>query len=240
MESELGRRAEALRGREREIEALNAERASLRERLEAAEAEIGTLRVELDGAQVRADEELRTMTLFVRQLEEMRVGARGAATRIRLGALREAAEVSARIVDATDPRCGAVRDRILDALERALDRIEAGWEPGPDVDAPVPLTRSAAGRVALAGGQLGPVRRRVRVDVGPFADFSQLVRFEDAANSIGATGDLSIKRFSGGRARIDVALSEPVDLLRELEESCDLDFRVRSRSEDEIVLDVDA
>ena len=80
-----------------------------------------------------------------------------------------------------------------------------------------------AGRLdaALAGGQLGdPARRRISVDVGPFADFSQLVRFEDAANSIGATGDISIKRFSGGRARIDVAVSEPVDLLRELEESC--------------------
>jgi hypothetical protein len=235
----LGRRAEALRGREGEIDALNAERAGLQERLDAAAAEIGTLRVELEDANARADEELRTMTLFVRQLEEMRVGARGAATRIRLGALREAAEVSARIADASDPRCGAIRDRILDALERALDRIDAGWEPEPDAEAPAPLTRSAAGRVALAGGQLGPVRRRVRVDVGPFTDFSQLVRFEDAASSIGATGDISIKRFSGGRARIDVGLHEPVDLLRELEQSCDLDFRVRSRSEDEIVLDVD-
>jgi YtoQ family protein len=66
-----------------------------------------------------------------------------------------------------------------------------------------------------------------------------VVRFEDAASSIGGTGDISIKRFSGGRARIDVALSEPVDLLRELEESCELDFRVRSQNGDEIVLDVD-
>ena len=71
-------------------------------------------------------------------------------------------------------------------------------------------------------------RRRVSVDVGPFADFSQLVRFEDAANAIGGTGDISIKRFSEGRARIDVAVSEPVDLLRELEERCDIDFKVRS------------
>ena len=30
-----------------------------------------------------------------------------------------------------------------------------------------------------------------------------------------------------------------VDLLRELEESCDLEFRVRSRNDDEIVLDVE-
>lgn len=240
LESELGRRAETLRGREREVEALNAETERLRHRVEAAEAEVGTLRIELAGAQAHADEGLRTMTLMVRQLEDMRISARGAATRIRLQALREAAEASARIADATDPRCEGVRDRVLDAVERALDRVGTGSEAGPDEPPPRPLARSAAGRVALAGGQLGdPGRRRVSVDVGPFADFSQLVRFEDAANSIGATGDISIKRFSGGRARIDVALSEPVDLLRELEESCDLDLSVRSRDGDEIVLDVD-
>ena len=151
--------------------------------------------------------------------------------------------MNARLIDATDPRTADARDRILDALE-ARDR--PGRRP---VGAEARLRRSrrhhrlrrsAAARISLAGGQLaGSPRRRVSVDIGPFEDFSQLVRFEDAANAIGATGDISITRFSGGRARIDVALSEPVDLLRELEENCDLDFRVRSRSDDEIVLDVD-
>ena len=94
-------------------------------------------------------------------------------------------------------------------------------------------------RVSFAAGQhAGGPRRHVSVDIGPFDDFSQLVRFEDAANAIGATGDISIKRFSAGRARIDVALSEPVDLLRELEDNCDLEFRVRSQDDDEIVLDI--
>ncbi len=189
-----------------------------------------------------AADELRTMAVFARQFEELRIGARGTATRIRLAALREAAELNARLLDATDPRAADAGDRILDALERAIDRVAAQWEPERDpAPAPAPpLARSAAGRVSLAGGQLGgPARQRVSVDIGPFDDFSQLVRFEDAANAIGATGDISIKRFSGGRARIDVALSEPVDLLRELEENCDLDFAVRSRNDDEIVLDVD-
>jgi hypothetical protein len=217
---------------------LSAEAATLRNRVESAEAEVGTLRIELEDAQARADEGQRTLALLVGQLEEMRIGARGSATRIRLQALREAAEVSARIVDATDPRCDQVRGRILDAVERALDRIAGGSAAPPGEPAPTPLTRSASGRVALATGQLGD-SRRISVDVGPFADFSQLVRYEDAASSIGGTGDISIKRFSGGRARIDVALSEPVDLLRELEESCELDFRVRSQNGDEIVLDVD-
>lgn len=128
---------------------------------------------------------------------------------------------------------------MLDALERAIDRIGRQWEEQGGAATPTaPLARSTPS-VVFASGQPGAMpRRRVSVDIGPFDDFSQLVRFEDAANAIGATGDISIKRFSGGRARIDVALSEPVDLLRELEERCDLEFEVRSRSEDEIVLDV--
>ena len=110
---------------------------------------------------------------------------------------------------------------------------------GPKPPQP-PLLGTAQARVAFAGGQVaGASRRSISVDIGPFADFSQLVRFEDAANAIGATGDISIKRFSGGRAQIDVSLSEPVDLLRELEENCDLDFRVRSQSDDSLILDVD-
>ena len=243
LEAELGRRAEALRGREAEVEDLSREVEKLKRELAASEVESGELRIELDDAKARAAEELRTMAIFARQFEELRVSARGAATRIRLCALREAAELNARLLDATDPRAGEVRDRMLDALERAIDRVAAQWEEEGDVAAhpAPPLSRSASSRVTLAGGQLAAApRRRVSVDIGPFEDFSQLVRFEDAANAIGATGDISIKRFSGGRARIDVALSEPVDLLRELEENCDLEFKVRSRSDDEIVLDVEA
>ena len=184
---------------------------------------------------MRADEELRSLTVLGRQLEELRVSARGQATRIRLRALREAAELNARLVDATNDPAGD-RERILDALEDAIDRVAGDW----DVGAPTPpgafAAATAAAEAAAGAGRNG--RRHVSVDVGPFADFSQLVRFEDAANAIGATGDISIKRFSAGRARIDVSLSEPVDLLRELEERCDLEFKVRSNDDDEIILDV--
>ena len=228
--------------RGREAEGLNGEVEELRRKLLASETEARELRFELEDVKAQAAEELRVVAVFARQLEELRIAARGAATRIRLSALREAAGVNARLLDATDPRADDVRDRMLDALERAIDRVGTQWEDGGDPAAePLPpLARSAASRVALAAGQVGGgPRRRVRVDIGPFADFSQLVRFEDAANSIGGTGDISIRRFSGGRARIDVGLSEPVDLLRELEQSCDLEFKVRSRTGDEIVLDVE-
>ena len=216
---------------------MRAEIEELRRGIVAAEAEAGSLRAELADARAGAAEELRSVAVLAGQLEEMRIAARGDATRIRLSALREAAAVNARLLDAADPRAEEVRDRMLDALEDALERIGTQWEGAVGAPTP-PLALSATRRVALAGGQVAGVAGRVSVDIGPFADFSQLVRFEDAANAIGATGDISIKRFSGGRARIDVALSEPVDLLRELEESCDLEFEVRSRTGDEIVLDV--
>ena len=188
----------------------------------------------------------------------MRVSARGTATRIRLEALREAAEVSsrARAVSA-DPE-GAVAG-VFDALEQAIWRLGAEWEgpegdeepaaidAGPDPIAELTaLEEEAEGEVSVGALSVDPAAaaangnggRRVSVDVGPFRDFSQLVSFEDAANSIGATGEISIRRFSEGRASIEVSLSEPVDLLSELEQSCELDFSVRSRSDDEIILDL--
>jgi len=142
------------------------------------------------------------MAVLTGQMEEFRISARGAATRIRLAALREAAEVNARLIDLGDPRLADARDRMHLALEDALERVAADWD---GVTPEPPLARSAQARVALAGGQVaGAPRRRVSVDIGPFADFSQLVRFEDAANSIGGTGDISMRRFSGGPARSHV------------------------------------
>lgn len=79
----------------------------------------------------------------------------------------------------------------------------------------------------------------VKVEIGPFDDFSQLVGFEDAAGQIDATAEISVERFSEGRATLAMRLDEPVDLLRELEERAPLEFRVRRTSEDNLILDVD-
>jgi hypothetical protein len=79
----------------------------------------------------------------------------------------------------------------------------------------------------------------VRVEIGPLDDFSQLVGFEDAAGQIGATSEISVERFSEGRATLSMRLNEPVELLRELEQRSPLDFRVRRTAEDNLILDVD-
>jgi hypothetical protein len=79
----------------------------------------------------------------------------------------------------------------------------------------------------------------VEIEVGPLADFSQLVGFEDAAGAIMATSEISVKRFAQGRATLEMKLAEPVELLRELEERAPFEFRVRDRRLDRLVLDVD-
>jgi chromosome segregation ATPase len=79
----------------------------------------------------------------------------------------------------------------------------------------------------------------VKVEIGPLDDFSQLVGFEDAAGQIDATSEISVERFSEGRATLSMRLTEPVELLRELEQRSPLEFNVRRTADDNVVLDVD-
>jgi hypothetical protein len=79
----------------------------------------------------------------------------------------------------------------------------------------------------------------VEVEIGPLGDFSQLVGFEDAAREIDATSEISIVRFSDGRATLEMTLDQPVELLFELERRCAMGFRVRDNRDGRIVLDVD-
>jgi hypothetical protein len=79
---------------------------------------------------------------------------------------------------------------------------------------------------------------RVKLEIGPLGDFSQLVGFEDAVGRIGAS-EISVERFSEGRATLSMNLDQPVDLLRELEGLSNLEFKVRHTAADNLILDVD-
>jgi hypothetical protein len=79
---------------------------------------------------------------------------------------------------------------------------------------------------------------QVKLEIGPLGDFSQLVGFEDAVGQLGAS-DISVERFSEGRATLSMRLDQPVELLRELEELSALDFKVRHTAPDNLILDVD-
>jgi uncharacterized coiled-coil protein SlyX len=78
----------------------------------------------------------------------------------------------------------------------------------------------------------------VKLEIGPLGDFSQLVGFEDAVGQLGAS-EISVERFSEGRATLSMRLDEPTELLRELDELSALDFKVRHTAPDNLILDVD-
>lgn len=209
LEGVAGRLSEEVVRRNRELKAVRGELAELRE---------------------GEEEGMRSLAALGRQLEEIRSQARGQATQIRLRALRDAAELVGRVSEiAKTP--GSTGGRVRDALDGAIQRAP-GEEPGERE------SRIAPGGDGV-GSANGPFEGRVRMDVGPLSDFSQLVRLEDAAGSLDATSEISIRRFSQGRAELEMELGEPVELLRELEERCDLEFKLRSRKGDRVVLDVD-
>jgi chromosome segregation ATPase len=84
----------------------------------------------------------------------------------------------------------------------------------------------------------GVFEGEVKLEIGPLGDFSQLVGFEDAVGKVGAS-EISVERFSEGRATLSMRLDEPTELLRELEELSSLDFKVRHTAPDNLILDID-
>jgi hypothetical protein len=240
-DAEIEARGIELAGRERRIDDLERVATRLSERVVEREHELRQLQAELAKRAEEGEAHVAALISLMGELEAVRRQARGQATRIRLRALREAAELSERIGELTKRPAG-MRERLLEALTEAIGRIggdeaEAPVAEGGDSPAPavVAVTNGHAERDAaeLFDGL-------VQVEIGPLRDFSQLVGFEDAAKSIEATREIAVKRFSDGRATLEMSLREPVALLRELEERSDLEFVVRDTREDRLVLDVGA
>jgi hypothetical protein len=129
---------------------------------------------------------------------------------------------------ATRIRMKALREAVeVSKKVKALTDVEPALQTDPD-------TASAAPEPEEEGVYKG----RVKLEIGPLGDFSQLVGFEDAVGQIGAS-EISVERFSEGRATLSMNLDQPVDLLRELEELSEIDFKVRHTAPDNLILDVD-
>jgi chromosome segregation ATPase len=222
--AELERHADKLEERRQRIERLELVCDRLCDRIVARGRELAAARAELGRVKAETRDELDRLAAMSEQIEAVRSQARGQATRIRLRALRDAAELSERAAEAAD-RPSVARDRLLDSLHEAIARISSAEDE----------TES----VAPAPGGNGMFAGRVEVEVGPFEDFAQLVGFEDAAGQIAATSEISVKRFASGRATLEMQLDGPVELLRELEERAPFEFKVRDHRFDRLVLDVD-
>jgi soluble cytochrome b562 len=224
--------AEALRARDAKIRDLEQVTARLGERIIERDRELREVREELADALARAADDTRALVALAKQVEEVRAQARGQATRIRLRALHDAADLSEKFAELAK-RPGAAGGRLIETLEETMKRLGAD-------DLALAEAAGSNGHAAAPPDPKDLFDGLVHVDVGPLRDFSQLVLFEDATRSIGATSEISIKRFSEGRAQMAVQLREPVALLRELEQRCDLEFVVRDMRRDRVVLDVDA
>jgi hypothetical protein len=224
------RRADAERAASR-IEELEHVAARLATMVVDRDRELREARAELRDALERDDDGLRVLGALADDLHAVRRQARTQATRIRLRALREAAELGERAVDfeRADERA---RGRLLERLERAIERVGAESD-----EEELAASAQANGHAEREPGEL--FDGMVEVEVGPLSDFSQLVGFEDAAGSIGATSEISVKRFTQGRATLAMRFKHPVELLRELEERAPFEFRVRDMRSDRVVLDLD-
>jgi hypothetical protein len=200
---------EAAVGRGGEILAeLESETTALSGMVIERERELHVLDARLREAQECHERSIASLDAVTSRLEEMNSQARGQATRIRMKALREAMEVSRRV--------------------QALTAVQ-GDGNGAD---------GAASNGAAPIDFDGLFEGRIKLEIGPLGDFSQLVGFEDAIGELGAS-EISVERFSEGRATLSMHLEEPLDLLHELEEHSAFDFRVRHTAPDNLVLDLD-
>ena len=210
------RRAEvdaAVNSRDARLGELERELLSLSEMLLGRERELDGLREALREANARHDRSLNALQTVAMRVEEIHAQARGQATRIRMKALADAVEISYKV--------GEIAERI------AIEQLPSN---GSD---PIAEERGAARSAPELFEGI------VEVEIGPLGDFSQLVGFEDAAANIGATSEISVRKFSEGRATLSMRLNEPVELLRELEERSPMEFRVRRTDQDRVVLDLD-
>jgi hypothetical protein len=122
----------------------------------------------------------------------------------------------------------------MKALREAVEvskKVQALTGAGPALEA-------EADPAEMQDADQGLFTGDVKLEVGPLGDFSQLVGFEDAVGRLGAS-EIKVDRFSEGRATFSMRLNQPVDLLRELEELSELEFKVRHTAPDNLILDVD-
>jgi len=215
---------------QRRIEDLEAVANTLSERVVKREQELRAAQAEVARLHGESDRAVAALASVADELAAVRGQARGQATRIRLRALRDAAEVADRVAELAK-RPAEARERLLEALADAITRLGGG-------DVELGTGESSNGHRPDADAD-DIFQGLIEVEVGPLSDFAQLVGFEDAASGIGATSEISVKRFAKGRATIELNLREPVELLRELEERAPFEFRVRDTREGRVVLDLD-
>jgi hypothetical protein len=191
----------------------------------AAKAEVEAELASLSDMVIEREREIRGLNERLREAGELH--ERSLTSLERVTARLQEIEAQAR-GQATRIRMKALRDAV-EVGRRAEELSEAEANPA---EAPA----ASNGHAKTAAAEL--FEGMIQVEIGPLGDYSQLVGIEDTIGEIGAS-EISIERFSEGRATLSMHLDEPIDLLRELEERSPLEFRVRRAADDNLVLDLD-
>jgi uncharacterized coiled-coil protein SlyX len=187
----------------------------------SAEAELASL----SGMVIEREREIRSLSERLREADERH--ERSIASLRAVSERLEDIQAQAR-GQATRIRMKALREAV-EVSRRTQELAEAhggsanGGEPAP-------------GGAEAALGEL--FEGLIKLEIGPLGDFSQLVGFENAVGRLGAS-EISVERFSEGRATLSMHLDEPVELLRELEENAPFEFQIRRNGGDNLILDVD-
>jgi hypothetical protein len=188
----------------------------------SADAELSSL----SGMVIEREREIRSLTERLREADE-----RHERSIVSLDAVSERLEEiqSQARGQATRIRMKALREAV-EVSRRTQELTEVHESSANGVEQVGPASAEAA------LGQL--FEGLIKLEIGPLGDFSQLVGFENAVGRLGAS-EISVERFSEGRATLSMRLDEPVDLLRELEENAPFDFNIRRTADERLVLDVD-
>jgi hypothetical protein len=183
------------------------------------------------GALARAEQELTSLSGMViereREIRNLEGRLRDANER-HDRSIASLASTASRLEEIQAQARGQATRIRMKALREAVEASRRGQEAAADANG---ASDGTADELA------GFVEGEVKLEIGPLGDFSQLVGFEDVIAGLGAS-EISVERFSEGRATLSVHLDEPVELLRELEERAPLEFQVR-RTGENLILDVD-
>jgi hypothetical protein len=205
----------AIASKDHRIGALERELAAAAE----MEAEISTL----SGMVIEREREIRSLSERLQEANERQDNS--------IAALEK---VSKRLQEIeTQARGQATRIRM-----KALSEAVALGRRSQEMAAEAQAGNGAAGGNGQGADAKSFFEGLIKVEIGPLDDFSQLVGFEDAIGELGAS-EISVERFSEGRATLSMHLDEPIELLRELEERSPLEFRVRRTADDNLILDID-
>lgn len=204
------------------LSARDAAIAAVEQHASTADAELASL----SGMVIEREREIRHLGERLREADERH--DRGIASLHAVSQRLEEIQEQAR-GQATRIRMKALREAVeVSRRTQDLAEIQEGASNGAGPASP------ESAEAAL--GQL--FEGLIKLEIGPLGDFSQLVGFENAVGRLGAS-EISVERFSEGRATLSMRLDEPVELLRELEENAPFEFNIRRTADDNLVLDVD-